>query len=148
VFWYLLQCFTPNHNFQTITSQGKADYTTVPFFIMYGYFSKCQNILHKQGKGMDFMKGGRDKLRCFQTFCLILMFCGPPKKEETATLWKLQVSRVHNSLKCHRNVTKQTNLLQVDNLITNKSVSNLKASRRILYTQCVKTYVLANVKNC
>jgi len=36
--------------------------------------------------------------------------------------------------KCHRNVIKQTNLLQVDNLIINKSVSILEASRQILNT--------------
>jgi hypothetical protein len=70
-----------------------------------------------------------------------------PKKEQTTALRKLHVSRVHNSLKCHRNVTKQTNPLQVDNLITNKSVAILEASRRILNTQCVNVYVLANVKN-
>jgi len=36
--------------------------------------------------------------------------------------------------------------LQVDNLITNKSVAILEASRRITNTDCVTTYVLANVK--
>jgi len=41
----------------------------------------------------------------------------------------------------------QPNPLQVDNLITHKSVAILEASRRILNTQCVRTYVLANVKN-
>jgi hypothetical protein len=34
----------------------------------------------------------------------------------------------------------------VDNLITNVSVAILKASKRILNTQCVKISVLANVK--
>jgi hypothetical protein len=38
---------------------------------------------------MDFVKGGRDKLRGFQAFCLILTFYGQPKKEQTATLQKL-----------------------------------------------------------
>jgi hypothetical protein len=55
-------------------------------------------------------------------------------------------SRVHGSLNCHRHVAKQINPLQVDNLITNKSLTILEASR-ILNTQCVRTYVLANVKN-
>jgi DMSO/TMAO reductase YedYZ heme-binding membrane subunit len=37
-------------------------------------------LLHNKGRGgTDFMKGGRDKLRCFQAFFLILMFCGSPK---------------------------------------------------------------------
>jgi len=32
-------CFTQNHNSETITSQGKTDYTIVnTIFIMYGYF--------------------------------------------------------------------------------------------------------------
>jgi len=73
----------------------------------------------------------------------ILPFCGPPKKEQTA-LWKLHVSGIHDFLKCHRNVTKQTNPLHVDNLIMNKFVAFLEATR-ILNTHCVKTYVLANV---
>jgi hypothetical protein len=56
------------------------------------------------------------------------------------------MSRVHDYLKCHRNVTKQANDLQVDNLITNKSVEISEASRIILNTQCVKISVLINVK--
>jgi len=43
-------------------------------------------------------------------------------------------------------VTKQTKLLQVHNLIKNKSVEILEASRRIVNTQHVKIPVLANVK--
>jgi len=78
---------------------------------------------------------------------LILTFCGPLKKEQTATLWKpYRCQRVDNSLKCHRNVTKQTNSLHVDNLITNKPVAILEASRRILNAY-FKISVLANVKN-
>jgi len=34
----------------------------------------------------------------------------------------------------------------VENLITNKSVAILEASRSILNARCVKIYVLANVK--
>jgi hypothetical protein len=75
--------------------------------------------------------------------CLLLMFCGAPKKEQAAAIF---MSRVRDSLKCHRNVTKQTNPLQVDNLITNKSMAILEASRSIVNTHCLKTYVLANVK--
>jgi hypothetical protein len=59
----------------------------------------------------------------------------------------IKLSGVHESLKCNRNVCKQTNPLQVDNLITNKSVAISEASRRILNTKCVKISVLANVKN-
>jgi len=39
------------------------------------------------------------------------------------------MSIVHSSVKCHRNVIKETNPLQVDDLITNKSVAMLEASR-------------------
>jgi len=46
--------------------------------------------------------------------------------------------------KCHRNVSKQTNPLQVNDAITN--LESLKASRRILDTQYVKSSVLANMK--
>jgi hypothetical protein len=49
-------------------------------------------------------------------------------------------------LKCHRKVSKHTNPLQVDNLITNKFVVILEAFRRILTTDQVKISVLPNVK--
>jgi hypothetical protein len=46
---------------------------------------------------MDFVKGGRDKLKYFYIFYLIMMFCGLPKKGKTAALWKLYTcQRVHN----------------------------------------------------
>jgi hypothetical protein len=50
-------------------------------------------------------------------------------------------------LKYHMNVCKQTTPLQVDDLITNKSLTNSEASRRILDTQSVKMSLLANTKN-
>jgi hypothetical protein len=68
-------------------------------------------------------------------------------RTDSSTVETIQVSRVHNSLKCHVNVTEQTNPLHVDNSITNKYVAILEGSRTILNTQYVKTYVLANVKN-
>jgi hypothetical protein len=57
------------------------------------------------------------------------------------------MSRDNNSLKCYRDVTKQTNQLQVNNMIKNKFVAVLEASRRILNAHCVKISVLANVKH-
>jgi len=57
----------------------------------------------------------------------------------------INVSRVHNFLKCHRNVIKQTDALLVDNSITNKSLGNFEVSR-ILDTHCVKISILANTK--
>jgi len=59
----------------------------------------------------------------------------------------IHVSRVHDSLKCHRNIIKQINPLKVNNLIINKCVAILEAFRRILNTQCVSIFVLMNVKN-
>jgi hypothetical protein len=59
----------------------------------------------------------------------------------------INMSGVYNFLKCHRNVNKQTKPLQVDDLITNKSLAILEASRRIMNTHCVKISVLANMKN-
>jgi hypothetical protein len=50
-------------------------------------------------------------------------------------------------LELHMNVSKQIYLLQVDTFSTNKSVTILEASRRILNTQCDKISVFANVKN-
>jgi hypothetical protein len=49
------------------------------------------------------------------------------KKEGTDSniMETIHVSRVHDSLKCHRNVIKEMNPLQVDNLINNKSVAIL-----------------------
>jgi hypothetical protein len=55
-------------------------------------------------------------------------------------------SRLDEFLKCHRNVTKKTNLLQVDNLSTNKSMAIFEAPRRNMNTQCVKISLLSNVK--
>jgi hypothetical protein len=46
-----------------------------------------------------------------------------------------------------RNITKQTNPSQEQNVITNKSVAILEASRRILNTQCVKISSFAKGKN-
>jgi len=47
------------------------------------------------------------------------------------------MSRVHDSVKCHWTVTKQTNPLQMDNLIINKSMAILEVSRRTLNTHNV-----------
>jgi hypothetical protein len=55
------------------------------------------------------------------------------------------VLRVNDFLKCLRNVRKRTKPLQVDNLITNKFVSILEASRRVTVTMCVKISLLPNV---
>jgi hypothetical protein len=68
------------------------------------------------------------------------------ERTDSSTEETIHVSRVHGSLKCHRNVYQQINSLQINNLITNKPVALLEASRRILNTQCVKISVLANVK--
>jgi len=57
--------------------------------------------------------------------CLILTFCGPPKKNQTAASRKTTCVTSSQYLKCHRNVTEQTNPLQVKNLITNKTVAIL-----------------------
>jgi hypothetical protein len=55
-------------------------------------------------------------------------------------------NRVHNFLKCHRNVGNQTDPLQDNDLITNKSVAILEASTRIINIHCDKISVLANVQ--
>jgi hypothetical protein len=82
------------------------------------------------------MKGGRDKL-----FLDILSdfdnLWTTKKGTDSSIVETTHVSRVHDSLKCHRNVTKQTNTLQMDNLITNKSVAISEASTRNII-QCVK----------
>jgi hypothetical protein len=51
------------------------------------------------------------------------------------------------SLNYYRNIPEPTNLLQVDKLITNKFLTISEASRRILNTMRIKTYVLVNVKH-
>jgi hypothetical protein len=58
------------------------------------------------------------------------------KRTDSSTVETIHASGVQDSLKCHRNVTKQTNPLQVDNLIIDKSVATLEASRRILNIVC------------
>jgi len=82
------------------------------------------------------MKGGRDKLDILSDFDVLWT---TKVRTDNSIVETVHVSRVHNSLKCHRNVTKQINPLQVDDLITHKSVAILEASRRILNTQYVKS---------
>jgi hypothetical protein len=65
-------------------------------------------------------------------------------KEGTAAPRKVYVS-IHNSLKYHRNVTKQTNPLHVDNLSKNTYVAILEAFRGILKKQRMKISVFPNV---
>jgi hypothetical protein len=47
-------CFTPNHNSETNTSQGKAGYIIISFFIMYRYFVEQKYVLYNRGKGCGF----------------------------------------------------------------------------------------------
>jgi hypothetical protein len=52
----------------------------------------------------------------------------------------LMCQRVYDFSKCHRNASNQTNPLQVDDIITSKSLRNFEASGRILNTQCQNIY--------
>jgi len=59
-------CFTPNCNSQTNTSQEKADYTIVSTIFNYVQIFLIPGVFYmKRIRGVNFMKGGRDKLRCF-----------------------------------------------------------------------------------
>jgi hypothetical protein len=58
------------------------------------------------------------------------------ERRDSSTVETIHVSRVH------KNVTKQTNPLKGDNLITNKYVTSLEASRTTVNTQCFKISVL------
>jgi hypothetical protein len=69
------------------------------------------------------------------------------ERTDSSIMEIVHVSRVHDFLKCHRKVMKQTNPLQVDNLITNKYVAILEAFRRILNIECVEIFVCVNVNN-
>jgi hypothetical protein len=69
------------------------------------------------------------------------------ERTDDSIMETIHMSRVHDSLKCYRNVTKQINPSQVDNLITNKSVAILEAPGRIMNIQCDKISGLAYVKN-
>jgi hypothetical protein len=94
------------------------------------------------------MKGASDKLKYFETVCLILMFVDHQRKNRQQHCGNYTCVKISQFLKCHRVVTKQTNPLQVDNLITNKFVSILEASRRILNTQCVDISVYCKSEKC
>jgi len=48
----------------------------------------------------------------------------------------IHVLRVNNHLKCHKNVTKHTNHLEVDILMTSKFVAVLGACKKSLTTDC------------
>jgi hypothetical protein len=98
-------CFTPSHNSETTTSQGKGDYTTVSTISMYGYFLNTNIPFYiKRARGCGFCERGKR----FAHFCLSLTFCRPPKEGQQHWGNYICVKRVHESLKCHRNVNKQT----------------------------------------
>jgi len=48
------------------------------------------------------------------------------KERRESSIMEIVHVKSSQFLKCHRNATKQTNPLQVDNLITNKSVKPLQ----------------------
>jgi hypothetical protein len=97
---------------------------------------------------MDFIKGERNKLRCFWTSCLIWCFVGHQRKNRQQHCGNYMCVMISQFLKCCRNVNDEhTNPLQVHNLIPSKYLAVLEASRRILNTQCVKISVPAKVKH-
>jgi hypothetical protein len=69
------------------------------------------------------------------------------ERKDSSTEETINVQNVHKLLKCHRNASKQTNPLQVDDLITNKSLAIFEASRRIMDTHSVKMPLHANIKH-
>jgi len=106
-----------------------------------------QYVLYKRLRGCGFYERGRDKLKVLLNILSNFdVFWTTKERTGNSIVESIRVSRVHDSLKCHRNVTKQTNPLQLDDLVTNKSAGILEASRRILNTQCVEPAVHANVK--
>jgi hypothetical protein len=66
----------------------------------------------------------------FRHFCLSFTLWAAKVRTHSNTEKIIHVSRVNEFLKCHRNVTNQTNPLQADNLYTNKSVVILEASKK------------------
>jgi hypothetical protein len=126
-------CFTPNHSSQTKTSWGKADYTIVSTIFHYvQIFFGYQYILYKKGKEVHILwkwkEVSYDALGHFVLFWYLLDY----RRKDNSSVETVHVPSLHNSLKCCRNVTKQNNPLQVDNLITNKAVAILEASRGVL----------------
>jgi hypothetical protein len=120
--------FTPNHDSGTNTSQGKAYYTIV--YNIFNYIQKFFNqhiVLYNMVKWLWIL---RKRGRINWMFSNILSDCDffwtTEKRTDSSIVETIHVSRVHDSLKCPRNVTEQTNPLKVDNLITNKS-SNLRS---------------------
>jgi hypothetical protein len=58
------------------------------------------------------------------------------ERTKSSIVETMHVSRVHDSLKCYRKVNKQTNPLQVDNLITNKSGNLRNLYKNSEHTVC------------
>jgi hypothetical protein len=69
------------------------------------------------------------------------------KERTDSNIMKTVCVKISQFLKYHRNVTKKTNPLQVQNAITVKSLAILEVSIRILSTQCIKISALAKVEN-
>jgi hypothetical protein len=106
------------------------------YYVLIFFIPKYCYVPLRQA-GVDFLEGVNIYAEKFlDIFCLTFIFCGPPKKEHTTILRKSHMSRLNDFLKYHRNVNKQTNPLQVDNLITYKSAEILQACRGIMNTAC------------
>jgi hypothetical protein len=93
-------------------------------------------------RGVNFMRGKRGgKLRCLYIFSDFYIFWTTTERADGRIKETIRTSRVDDSLKCHRNVSKQTNPLQLGNLITSTAVTVLRASRRIVNTLCVSNFL-------
>jgi hypothetical protein len=96
-------CFTPNYRSETNISQGRADYTLVSLIVLYNK-DKGVWILGKV------KRQAKKFIGILSNFDVLLT---TRERTDSSTVKTIYVSEVHNSLKCHMNITKQTNLLQV-----------------------------------
>jgi hypothetical protein len=106
---------------------------------MYIYFLNISIFYVNWVRGVDLMMGEEISQDVFRHLSDFDVSWATKEKTDSSIMETIHMSGVPGSLKCYKKVTKQTNSLQMENLITNRSVSMLEACRRILNTQCVKT---------
>jgi hypothetical protein len=143
-------CFTLNCISETNNSQRKAVYTFVStiFHYVQMFFEYQYIVLYKVEGTWILWKGEGISWDVFRHFDWLTFVDHQRKNRQNCGNYTCVKSS--QFLKYHRSVTKQTNPLKVDNLITNKSVTIVEAPRRILkhYDSVVQSsYQVAEVEN-
>jgi len=145
MFWPLPQFWD-----QHLTGKSRYHNLLSTIFIVYRYLLKTNMFFYiiREGEVRILWKGEGISWDVFRHFDWLTFVDHQRKNRQNCGNYTCVKSS--QFLKYHRSVTKQTNPLKVDNLITNKSVTIVEAPRRILkhYDSVVQSsYQVAEVEN-